>query len=881
MAIAALLPLSAMGQSFVVANDDGVEIKYTVTSDSTVMVSQNNYVASRIVVPASVTYEGTEYTVSEVGNYAFARSNNQNNNHLKYLQLPETINKISFSAFMTNSGMDTLRMLATTPPTIVKFSAPSFLQTNGNTFDPVVQVPTGTIGAYHRTWNKNNTEREHRINFWNEDAVALHVFPAGGMDLKIAFRSDLAKVQNSERYEYKPFLATQVYTEEVIDFSRVYNYITPEPFDVYFDGGDTIVLIATNETFDMIDSLFAGWSNGVMDNITELVIDEETSIRAYNASNSEESLDANNATLQYRPSGKVGKLTTPTGSTTATLLKHALWVSGTDNHNDSVRSTYVAASRYNENSLPGPLRLVDGGTTIEVVSSYSRTWKVSRADIDDFIANVGTQGYTIPDNILSWPGNGPQGYAQQLAPYYDANDDGEYNPQCGDYPLIKGDVAIFSIFNDMGNTGYSLDSNGNRLYDYEFGEPVRYDTIWHGSADHRYYNLKPVYNDTTYYKNHMGIEVHSMAYAFDEPADMAMNNTIFVEYQVFNRSNRNYEDAWFSAWSDFELGYANDDYIGCDVQRGMGFVYNGDETDGPGSGSFEGVPPAQSCAILAGGLMEADGTDNAADDSTSSTVNGAGFGNGIVDDERLGMTNSIYFNNSISGINGEPVTYSDYRNYMTSRWKNGEKMKYGGDGVTYGTDTIDALYMYPGASDPMHWGTGGIVPSVYADDWSEASVGNSPDDRRWVSSSGPFTLAAGSSQTFEIAFTTAFGDVDVASSVELLRNHTDDVRRQWLRDTTDSGKPFTYMPYSAPIVGGIGEPSEVPVLQIYPNPVSDMMTINFGIAADRTVELYDMMGQLVLRSQSGAAAMRLDVASLPSGMYILRCNGAIARIIKN
>ena len=47
--------------------------------------------------------------------------------------------------------------------------------------------------------------------------------------------------------------------------------------------------------------------------------------------------------------------------------------------------------------------------------------------------------------------------------------------------------------------------------------------------------------------------------------------------------------------------------------------------------------------------------------------------------------------------------------------------------------------MFPGSTDPTGWGTGGVPQSA----WSEATVGNTPADRRFLQSAGPFTLDPG------------------------------------------------------------------------------------------------------------------------------------------
>ena len=75
-------------------------------------------------------------------------------------------------------------------------------------------------------------------------------------------------------------------------------------------------------------------------------------------------------------------------------------------------------------------------------------------------------------------------------------------------------------------------------------------------------------------------------------------------------------------------------------------------------------------------------------------------------------------------------------------WKNGQKMAYGGDGVTPASGAnldIEADYMFPGDTDPFNWGSGGASVGP----WSEVTAGNPPADRRFIQAAGPFTLEPG------------------------------------------------------------------------------------------------------------------------------------------
>ena len=59
---------------------------------------------------------------------------------------------------------------------------------------------------------------------------------------------------------------------------------------------------------------------------------------------------------------------------------------------------------------------------------------------------------------------------------------------------------------------------------------------------------------------------------------------------------------------------------------------------------------------------------------------------------------------------------------MRGFWKNGQRMAYGGDGLSTSSGAnldIAADYMFPGDTDPYQWGTVGVE----VDDWRGGEVG--------------------------------------------------------------------------------------------------------------------------------------------------------------
>lgn len=425
----------------------------------------------------------------------------------------------------------------------------------------------------------------------------------------------------------------------------------------------------------------------------------------------------------------------PAGSGKSTVFQHTLWLGGLDT-NDSLHLAGFRFGQIGTDYWTGPLRTTDASTSLMDMLKYYRIWNLTRVEINDFIAHHGEPGYEVPDDILTWPAHGDGDFAANLAPFVDVDGDGLYDPEAGDYPDIKGDQCLYFIFND--SYADHTESGGGKL----------------------------------------GLEVHAMVYAYDNIKDEALYNTVFVNYEFFNRSSNDYHDVYLGLWSDFDIGYGWDDYIGCDVQRGSYYAYNGTPIDGYGEPEAYGDnPPVQVLTVLAGPYMDADGRDNpkyegdcdalfnGAYPSDKYAYNGFNFGNGIADDERLGMTGFLYHNNSSYGPNTDPIEAEDYYNFLRGYWKNNTPMMYGGDGLSTGNVVgPECKFMFPGDSDPCNFGTNGIAPNDNYNTgnkfWTEGECQNAPDDRRGLGMIGPFSFNAGSTQVVDYALTTVWKDDD-------------------------------------------------------------------------------------------------------------------------
>lgn len=531
----------------------------------------------------------------------------------------------------------------------------------------------------------------------------------------------------------------------------------------------------------------------------------------------------------------------PVGSGKSTFYTGRLWIGGLDN-NGQLRLAAERFSQVGNDFFSGPLTTDGSASCITGTDSiYNRVWKINRATIDSFAA--GLLGNNIPSAIMEWPAHGDvsSGQSYYLAPFTDVNNDGVYNPLDGDYPKIRGDQAVFFIFND-------------------------------NCHPHTETGAEPI-----------GVEIHAMAYAFNCPQDSALANTVFLHYDIINRGSFILYNTYVGLWSDMDIGYANDDFIGCDVMRSSYFTYNGLNLDGTGGvGQYGAHPPVQSVTFLAGPFQDNNQLDDDFGIGAKESLNGYGFGDGIVDNERFGLSHFKYHNNSGGGggpAQTDPNTALDYYNYLNGLWLDSIHMVYGGTGHPSGggNPSVPANFMFPGDTDPLGWGTGGN-PQV---PWTETSSGNIPYDRRGLGTSGSFTFEPGEVTPFDIAF--VFG-IDYnggpQESIAVMKERIDAIRTMFFADSTTCGGSISSVNKISPVQSAI---------EVYPNPFTDVVKIAVHAQnKNLLIELFNVNGSLVYSEQNvnSSNAKEVNLSKLNKGIYLLRISDKdgithVQKIIKN
>lgn len=596
-----------------------------------------------------------------------------------------------------------------------------------------------------------------------------------------------------------------------------------------------------------------------------------------------------------RENGK-GNYEIPKGSGISAIFTAALWIGGVDANNQLKLAAQKFRSRGND-FWPGPLSVTDnqkndydpnipkdknqirmsGSAEIsaEQCKTYDKFFTIRRAEVVEFIkwmyCKSTKEDCTSPSNdvlnrIYTWPAHGDISLGQDyyLAPFKDVDNNGKYEPLKGDYPWyddlgtlndincstdrrvsLYGDETHWWVFNDKGNT-----------HTESGGEPI-------------------------------GIEIRAQAFCF-KSEDSDLNNTTFYNYELINRSNQTLKNTYISQYTDPDLGNPSDDYVGCDVTRGLGYVYNGDNYDQDYNNVFGyGTnPPAVGVDFFEGPFQDADGLDNIGPKYVNKnwvipTVSeaiqnngivyfglGSGYNDGFIDNERFGMKSFSYYSGDGLQSQSDPEFAEQYYNYMNGKWRYGDEMVYGGTGFPGSKEStsIKTNYMFPGDSDTLNWSTFGVNPGSKV--WSEKSNYNAPGDRRFVQSSGAFTLHPGAVNNITIGVVWARSNEGDQSIAALKRADTK------IQDFFNScfevydGKKFRNDEDLKKL--NLEQKKNNFNLIVYPNPSSNFIKIKTPVYEDFNISIFNLEGKRIYDERyTDKNEVLINTSNFNEGIYQL------------
>ena len=525
----------------------------------------------------------------------------------------------------------------------------------------------------------------------------------------------------------------------------------------------------------------------------------------------------------------------PKGSGRHTMGGLKFWIGGKNQDSIYTNATdhRVLPSDESEFGTNGPLSDSIHYDDAEYQLKWDRVWKLDYKDISFHQSNWNTTNYVAKEEIASWPAHGDttKGQAYYLAPFIDVNNDGVYNPYHGDYPNIKGQQAIYFMYNNE-----------------------RRPSIY----------INPEIEG-------MRTEVHVMAYIYDCPSDSALNHTSFVDFKVINRSGLAFDSTYIGINTLGHIGGVSS-YMATDVDRNAYYFYNHDDYDddynNPNSYSdtlrgYGHYPPAQGVVLLKGANQDKDGIDNNFGIGPDETVNGNGYGDGIIDNEVWGFGSTKAYREYCGFTGCYGIPQNKYENYylLTGKLLHGDSLIYGGNGNPYTFVGPPTRFHYPGSSDSYAYGTYGVVEAP----WAEDSVGNPSAHRHGLGVTGPFRFEPDSSMDITVAF--VFGRDYITTGknagVMVMQERVDSIRSYYLNDFTTTACGL------ALAVDKNEEKNNL--LTIYPNPFNQQITINYELENTQAqLSVYTVFGKLIKQQIVVTNKTIIDLNKQANGVYFVQ-----------
>ncbi len=331
----------------------------------------------------------------------------------------------------------------------------------------------------------------------------------------------------------------------------------------------------------------------------------------------------------------------------SSIYASSLWLGAIDAGNNY----HVAAQTYRQfpssDFRTGPIDPFTGKALPDSV--INGLWRMTKADYLSALSGIETP------NLKNWPTSFTSSAGKApLAPFYDKNNDGVMDVTDGDYPSFPGDEAFFFVYND---DAVHFESQGDRLK----------------------------------------MEIKGFVYQFVSTENEFLNNTVFVDYYLTNRSSNEYKKLNVGVWTDFDLGDPTDDRIGSDPMRNMYYTYNGTGTDAV----YGASPPAMGVIFF-----------------------------------NQSMQSAVAYTNDNSAT-GNPKTAQNHYNLLEGLWKDGSAITNMGSGYQSGGQPTN--FMFTG--DPCN-----------NSGWTEAQGGVPAGDRRMIGSVGFTNVKPGEVQKVTVAY---------------------------------------------------------------------------------------------------------------------------------
>ena len=477
----------------------------------------------------------------------------------------------------------------------------------------------------------------------------------------------------------------------------------------------------------------------------------------------------------------------PKGGGVNAMFAAGLWVGGKVDGELRLAAADYGAWEF----WPGPLS--DDGAPPTDCAAFDRIYLVSQADIDAY-----DQTGTATADLAEWP-------AGLGAPVLDGDGDPDnYDLAAGDRPELQGAAqTAWWVMNDAGNA-------------------------------HETTGTAPI-----------GLEVRVQALSYlpdgGEIPDYASTATFYF-YTLVYKGEAPIGEMYASFWSDADLGYFEDDYIGAAPDVNLGYTYNADDDDETSEGGYGADPPAVGVV----GAFVDEFPDLAAPRHLFAQARRGGTA--------APLASVMYYNNVQNGPLANPQSAEDFYNYQRARWRDGTRLAFGADGYfdSAGAD----------AEAPTPFAFTGAPPAFWSEYDTRPEPGNQPNvpgDRRTIQSFGPFTLQEGEAVALGVGVLWARSTSAVASRDALVAQATD------LQDGANDPEPI-FGNSLAPLAVSVPQDQTNTLAFAVSNPGTADLTFELGPGASPGSAFFDLAPAPSTLAPGSTADVFVDVD--PSGAAV-------------
>ena len=520
----------------------------------------------------------------------------------------------------------------------------------------------------------------------------------------------------------------------------------------------------------------------------------------YSQCNSSVTLNQNNVTANIPNTG--GLFSNFQNDEISTMFASGLWFGGIKPSGElGIKAPYYGQASVQPNV--GPLDENSGILLDPNCENYNQFWQVFADDTEQHLLDFNDNGIidNPNQNIFGYPAHGNSFFEsihgfilpdtpQKLAPFFDKNNDGIYSPDLGEYPLpssvsegIIPSQIIFAIYNSASDPNFPADP-------FSLNFEIQY-TAWTFSCSE--YDL--------------------------------VDNTVFTNHKIINRSGEQINSMHIAYWLDMDIDCATDDLLGCSPENNAFYGYNRYGIDNNCSNTPSESSPTQSVVFL-----------------------------------NKEMSNFIFSNNAGIGEppNGttDPTDPTQFHNYLTGSFRFGTPLTYGGTG-----------HDPSGSSDPTNF----AFPSNPLDsltEWTMHDFVNDPDIATTVLDPRAFgilnhgILNHGEMIEIDMAYSIHSGDgFDNAENINLMYDNFPILQTLYNNNFENYCSPDLVLNTKSP---------EPIVFEFSPNPTSDVLNIKFENQAINQLSIFDTFGNVLFEKNSFIENdLSISTTNFPSGVYFI------------